>query len=447
MKKFLPGCAALFFLSAGAPALATDMPIKAPVYQAPAPFSWSGIYVGAHLGYGWGDFDVVDANIAPMQTTSLRPSGWFGGGQIGYNVQFASRWVLGLEIDISGSNLRDSGFTSPGNIAASGKVDYFGTVRTRLGYAMDRTLLYATGGLAWAHDKFDETTGSMNHDEYHSGWTIGAGLEYAFAPGWSAKIEYLYADLGRNREIVNDVSRFRTMDLTLNTVRVGINYRFGDPASAQSPARMPVKAAYAPASIWNGSYLGLHGGYAWASHDVFNGSFIVPETSKLDPKGWFGGFQSGYNWRFAPTWVFGLEADTSFGRVRDSGLSSPSSRTVSAKIDDLSTARARLGYAVDRTLVYGTGGLAVAHDKYSEFAGATGIMRPDRYHVGWTVGGGIEYAFDPMWSAKIEYLYADLGRDKEVIAGINRTVDLTMSTVKVGLNYQGSVLERLFGGR
>ena len=118
MKKFLLGGAAFFVLSAVA-ANAADMPIKAPDYKAPAPFSWTGYYVGGHIGYGWGDFDVVDANIGPTQTTHLHPSGWFGGGQIGYNVQFASRWVLGLEIDISGSDLRDSGFTSPSNIAAS----------------------------------------------------------------------------------------------------------------------------------------------------------------------------------------------------------------------------------------------------------------------------------------------------------------------------------------
>ena len=125
--------AALVF---GAPANAADAPIKGPYYKAAPVFSWTGFYIGAHVGYGWGDaFDgaaFVDID------------GAFGGAQLGYNWQFNRNWVFGIETDISASDIGVGGFN----------VDWFGSTRVRLGYAMDRTLFYATAGIGYAGTNF-----------------------------------------------------------------------------------------------------------------------------------------------------------------------------------------------------------------------------------------------------------------------------------------------------
>ena len=445
MKKLLLGSAAFLLLSAGV-ASATDMPIKAPVYKAAAPFSWSGLYVGAHGGYGWGKDRFFDGSIIGGETSNFDPRGGFGGLQIGYNQQLGgTNWVLGTEFDISWGRLKDSALSSTIALPGTIKIDMFGTDRARLGYAFDRTLVYVTGGMAWSNNDVGLTGGALrNFDGYHVGWTAGAGLEYAFDPRWSVKIEYLYADLGKSKHLLLGGIPESTNGLSLNMVRAGINYRFGNPVESRSA--MPVKG-YAAAPLWTGSYIGVHAGYGWS--DVAYSDGLAAQTSQLNPSGGFGGFQSGYNWQFAPSWVFGLEGDSSYASLKDRGVTSPGAVPITAKIDDFSTVRARLGYVVDRTLFYGTGGLAYSHQKIQETAGGVAVSTVKAYQVGWTAGGGIEYSINLDWSAKIEYLYADFGKDRYRYLGalgIN-PLDLTMNTVKVGLNYHGPVLERFFGGR
>lgn len=209
MKRLLLSGAALAVLAIAAPAFAADMPSRRPVYKA-APalpiFNWTGFYAGVHGGYGWGD------------AANLDPSGWFGGGQIGYNWQFAPNWVWGVEADIAGADLNDnSGFGTLANV----KTNVFGTARVRLGYTVDRTMVYGTGGFAWAHTRASD--GLFRDDQSNYGWTIGAGIEHAFAPNWSAKLEYLYADYGDDRYFLTAPTR---VDLKTSTVKVGINYLF-----------------------------------------------------------------------------------------------------------------------------------------------------------------------------------------------------------------------------
>src|SRR5690349_8999500 len=183
MKKFLLTGAALAVLAVATPALAADMAARGPVYKAPAAaplFNWTGFYAGAHVGYGWGD------------ASGLSTDGWFGGGQIGVNYQFAPNWVWGVEADISGGEI------DGGNAAASRfKNDVFGTARLRLGYTVDRVMFYGTGGLAWADSK--ATLVGVSDSQTNFGWALGAGIEYAFAPNWTAKIEYMHADYGSDR--------------------------------------------------------------------------------------------------------------------------------------------------------------------------------------------------------------------------------------------------------
>jgi outer membrane immunogenic protein len=442
MKKLLLGSAAFLLLGAGV-ASATDMPIKAPVYKVAAPFSWEGLYVGVHAGYGWGDYKFVDDLTAGGQTATLHPGGWLGGFQIGYNGYLAPNWVLGSEIDFSAADIKANGITSPSAFPVTAKIDFLGTSRLRLGYAMDRTLLYATGGMAWAHVKANESSAGVllvAPDTYHVGWTIGGGLEYAFDRRWSVKVEYLYADLGKYNNIAG-VNIIRSGDLTLSTVKAGLNYRFGDPAPSASA--LPLKAR-PMAWSWNGSYIGAHAGYGRGDfHAIDN---IVPGfVTNLHPSGWFGGLQSGYNWQFAPNWLFGIETDDSFSGIKQSGFDVPAANPTHVKIDGFDTIRARLGYVMDRSLVYGTGGFALAHVKFNE----TTLSQWKDYQGGWTIGGGWEYAIDAKWSAKIEYLYADFGRNTDVVNTIGglapRSTTLTMNTVKAGLNYKFDLGELLRG--
>ncbi|BCP52799.1 porin [Kaistia sp. 32K] len=210
----------------------------APPEPVPAPaFSWTGLYLGGHAGYGWGDFtsDPTDAY------GGLKPDGFFGGGQVGYNYQFDNRLVLGVEADVSFGSLKDDIDTVIGDpseaaveIAYSTKIDTFGTVRGRLGYAADRFLPYVTGGLAWARADlaFSNTItvdgqqlvhNAASNKQTYTGWTIGAGVEYAVTNNITAKLDYLYADLG-SRDF--DLGTPVQADLKVQTVQVGLNYKF-----------------------------------------------------------------------------------------------------------------------------------------------------------------------------------------------------------------------------
>jgi len=457
LKKLLTaGIAAAAFY--GAPALAADLPVKAPVFSAPVPFSWAGIYVGANGGYAWGrDRSEYGVPGATALTTALDPQGALGGVQVGYNAYFSPNWLLGYELDFSGGDIKASGLASD-LTPANSKTDYFGTARARIGYAADHWLIYGTGGAAWTHNKFVESAPGTPGDsiftrnQYYVGWVAGAGVEYAVDRNWSLKAEYLYANLGKEKDGtlpagVSTVSRFT--EQTLNVVRIGVNYRFDDSAPNAATSAYPVKASpVAVASAWSGNYVGANAGYGWGRFDAFDSVGLGgPQTISLNPAGGFGGFQTGYNWHFAPRWIVGLESEISFGSLSQSGFSTPSAFATNVKIQWIDTERARIGFlATNEMLIYGTGGVALAHDKLNEINGAgTTVMSLDQYRVGWTAGGGVEYAWSPQWSAKFEYLYSDVGGYRDT-RSTNRTADLTLNTVKVGLNYHGSLLEILFGG-
>ena len=215
-KRLLLSGIVLATLALAAPASAADRPGRGPAYKAPpmALFNWTGFYIGGHAGYGWGEAE------------NLEPTGWFGGGQIGYNWQYAPNWVFGLEADLSGGDINDRGGVAP---LADTKTNYFGTARARLGYTVDRVMVYGTGGLAWAHNRANDGLG-VRDDATHVGWAAGAGVEYAFAPNWSTKLEWIYADYGNKNYALTAPTR---VDLTDNSVKLGVNYRFGGPISAR----------------------------------------------------------------------------------------------------------------------------------------------------------------------------------------------------------------------
>jgi outer membrane immunogenic protein len=187
-----------------------EMPTKAPLYS--APYNWTGFYLGINGGGGFGR-----SNWNGAGTGSLNTSGAVVGGTIGYNWQF-NQTVFGLEGDADWSSIRGSASCTFGSCET--RNDYLATVRGRLGYAFDRFMPYVTGGLAIGNVKANSPVSST--DNTRAGWTVGGGLEFAIAGPWTAKVEYLYADLGKN----SCAACGGDVDFKTNVVRAGLNYRF-----------------------------------------------------------------------------------------------------------------------------------------------------------------------------------------------------------------------------
>ena len=224
MKRFVVAglvVAGLGFLALAAmPASAADLPrgstYKAPAYA--AQYNWTGFYLGINGGGGFGDSSWNGFAV------SNSPSGGMIGGTAGYNWQAAgSPWVFGLEGDIDWTNLKDS--TACGALNCQTKNNWFGTVRGRVGYAFDRFLPYFTGGLAIGNVEANRT-GFIGSTSTNAGWTVGVGLEGVIAGNWTAKLEYLYADLGGTTCSAVACGVATNVDLTVNVVRGGLNYRF-----------------------------------------------------------------------------------------------------------------------------------------------------------------------------------------------------------------------------
>lgn len=216
-------------------AIAADLPVKAqPLPAAVAAFTWTGIYVGGHVGYGWARKEWSDPFEIPPGIGSHNATGWLGGIQGGADYQIGN-FVLGVEGQYSWADLKGD-HVNPFDIPdiLTTKVSSVATVAGRLGYAVDRVLFYAKGGGAWIRDKHTivdlgivEATASATR----SGWLAGGGIEYAFWNNFSAKLEYNYMDFGTRRLSFTDLEGGPNFPLdirqNLQTVTLGVNYRFG----------------------------------------------------------------------------------------------------------------------------------------------------------------------------------------------------------------------------
>jgi outer membrane immunogenic protein len=215
------GIAVAALLVAPIAARAADFPrssYKAPEYV--APFSWTGFYVGLNAGYGWGNSNWSGSG----DDFQVAPKGFMGGGTLGYNWQTGA-FVLGLEGDIDYMNLKG---TAPSEFCATCtfKDTWLGTLRGRVGYSFDRWLPYLTAGAAYGNVYMATNNGSATGTK--QGWTAGAGVEYAFAGAWSAKLEYLYVDLGSVTcaQAACGFATDESVSFKANIVRAGVNYRF-----------------------------------------------------------------------------------------------------------------------------------------------------------------------------------------------------------------------------
>jgi outer membrane immunogenic protein len=220
MRRVLFSTISLLALSA-ASALAADIPRAAPAYRAPVAvpvFNWTGGYIGINAGYGWGRSDWSGFGA------DADPSGGLAGLTLGYNWQAAGPWVFGIEGDINWSDIKGDFVNAACRFGCEIKNQWFGTARGRVGYAMDRVMPYLTGGLAFG-DVRTTINGVAGARDTNVGWTLGGGIEGAITPNWTAKLEYLYVDLG-------DVScgvlacAAATPDFQSHIVRAGLNYKF-----------------------------------------------------------------------------------------------------------------------------------------------------------------------------------------------------------------------------
>jgi outer membrane immunogenic protein len=219
-------------------ASAADLSRKAPVrpIAAAVPFTWTGVYLGGHVGYGWANSRWSD--LTSGESVSVKNNGALGGGQIGFNYQTGA-WVVGLEADYSASGIKGAStvFVDPvdGDVATiNPHLRWTSLVTARVGYAFDRYLPYIKGGVAFGDIRYsfaNLTTGQTGGTTIpRTGWTVGAGLEVALDNNWSVRAEYDYISFGNKTKALPDedgaIQQVGTRHSS-HQIRLGVNYRFG----------------------------------------------------------------------------------------------------------------------------------------------------------------------------------------------------------------------------
>ena len=219
--------------------------------------------------------------------------------------------------------------------------------------------------------------------------------------------------------------------------------------TAAGAADLPTKAVVYKADPnfnWNGFYAGANLGYGWGTRNEIttNPAGAIVGAGSVNPRGWLGGGQAGYNWVLAPSWLLGIEGDFSFADFKD--VENSPVATGNSRANWFATMRGRLGYTANNWLVYGTGGAAWTHntDNRTINAGlpsAGETSSPSSVFSGWTAGGGVEYGFASSWTAKLEYLYmrfpnanVDFAYSVPAAARHGATT-LDANVVRLGVNY------------
>ena len=496
-------------------------------------FTWTGLYVGGQMGYGFGDNDgwvswATAQGQSGQSNLGRGAQGVIGGAHVGYNQQF-DRVVLGVEGSVDGATLTKNmlilapsivgqalNFGLPwigGNVTGTVRSGIQGSVRARAGYALGRLLPYVTGGVAFGSfysdgqmfgtdlDGVTNFAASGTKSATRVGWTLGAGLEYAINNHWSARVEYRYTDFG-HLAISTDPSAIDAAfaldrKLDQHQVQVGFSYKLGPletepmdaPRIVKGPAvagnDLPKLAGAAPSEPfvmnWTGFYLGAQIGYGYGDNDgsityatpgglagqsnLGSSAIVTGGGTNINGEaiGVIGGAHLGYNKQF-DKWVVGVEGAVD-PTVMSRGVSinvpnSAADPTGALGIGATATGsiwstiqgsvRARAGYAFDRMLFYGTGGLALgAFGSNFQIYGTDTTLAPfyaadqrSATRAGWTLGGGVEYAVNTHWSVRGEYRYTDFGHMGDLPAassmGVAYAADrhLDQNQVQVGLSYK-----------
>jgi outer membrane immunogenic protein len=491
MKNGYLVCVALAALVTAGTAQAADVNV-ASVNKAPPPIgsSWTGFYAGLGAGFRTSRTDLTTTSATfgtpPTTVTLVAPSQPFDGTgfrvapYVGFNWQFAPRWVAGIEGDaaVASQTTTRAGFaSSPGREASfdnsdslAVKATWDASLRLRLGYLLTpATMMYGTGGVAWQHFQVKSTCAGLGcgqaeltpavitDSRTRTGWTLGGGLETAVGDHWLLRVEYRYADFGEPDSAIVRTTPFSNSPLVDNfdvavrthTATFGLAYKFGDPiASGDSEKAFGALAADRQPAVmpWSGSYFGAALGARVSRADLTTTSLTLAGIS-LDLAGPVLGqpFDGtalraspylGYNWRFARRWIVGIESD--FGLARQStemgGLEfSPaafggnSEDVLAMRTTWDASLRGRLGFLLTpATLAYATGGVAFQHyDVISTCASSNrcqsvsfspAVVENSATKTGWTIGGGLETALSGHWLARGEYRYADFGTRSFTIA-------------------------------
>jgi len=473
-----------------AAAQAADLPRKAPPLPVVAS-PWDGLYAGVQGGYSWANSsgtlsEIVGGNAIPW---TLHPQGFIVGGHAGYGRQIGSV-VVGVEADLewaghnSKTTLPDRRFAPFGFPTTDfvSDLNWLASVRGRVGIPFGNTLVYGTGGFAAADVVTKYFPGGFplsfaNLSKVRPGWTVGAGVEHAFAPGWSGRAEYRYTELDSPSFYEVPFFSFNATDrnhFNFHALRVGVSYRPDSLPGARPQPSVSSLFAVLPASRWTGFYGGAHLG--GARNQTTGETFGLPEPgfaftphaiSGLDSTGLLGGVQLGYNHQFGQ-FVLGVEHDVSFTDLKSSAGGAtvavtagagnqPVNFTHTSKLETLASLRGRVGFAPnDKWLVYGTGGIAYGRVNATTTAALPGVATTffgsrDDTLVGWIAGVGAQYALSDRWSVRGEYLHYDLGEMN--VVGLPAPPDPTVQTqatfgwrgdiLRVGVDYRFGVPQAL----
>jgi outer membrane immunogenic protein len=426
--------------------IAADLPLKAKPIVA-ATFDWSGVYIGAHAGYGGGMKDWEPGGISQADFIAR---GALAGGQIGINKQLGS-FVFGMELagswaDISGRqhfDITGPAFISSAFLDHASKIDGLATIAGRAGLAADRWFVFAKAGLSAAHEKHSanflvvavggNTNISAGGNEVRYAPMLGFGSEYALDGNWSVFGEYDFHYFGARTipfrgtttagALSGPISFDQRIDQSIHVAKVGVNYRWGGVAIDPSyPAVRP-----GAGNNWTGGYVGVQGGYGWGSRQWADGFGAPRPDYRTD--GWLAGGTIGANAQ-AGSFVFGVEGEILGTGIRGNQTAAvpvvgATSQTniFDSKIDWLALATARAGYVVGSNLMlYGKGGVAIAEEKHTLNLAQTGptttaLLSAQVIHTGVVAGAGAEYAIAPNWSVKAEYDYVRMFQQAVMLAG------------------------------
>ena len=327
--------------------LAADLGLKDTATPAPALYDWTGLYIGGHTAYAWGTSNWAASTIGgdvfargsldfAQPINSFSESGsFFNGAQVGYNFMLANRFVIGAEADFSAPSFPSVEGLSVGGVTAlaspagglqtySESVLNSGTIRGRIGYVpamWPGILLYATGGFAWTYDQLALIQANGFEEDsvlFRMGWAAGAGVEVPFIPHWTARLEYLHTDYGKDTTTFPISGQRFASDLSLDEVRLGVNYKFDD--NTEGSAKDPK----AP-SLINPDDISIHGqmtatiqGYP-AISSLYQGQNSLPhggETREVADATLYAGFRL---WGGAELWI-DPEIDQGFGIGDTHGL-------------------------------------------------------------------------------------------------------------------------------
>ena len=424
---------------------------------------WTGLYIGAHLGNAASDSNWNSITGAPLPSPfggHFTGGGIVGGIQAGYNQQFGS-WVLGIEGEASLADINGGVQCAAAVFSCDAKIGGLGTVSGRIGYVIGDFLFYGKGGAAWLYQTATMTPNPAGpwsdvwqSGRTRSGWMLGAGAEYALSTRVSAKLEYNYLTFGQKNLNFADPSGNMAnvgLDQNIHLLKFGLNYKLtGAPLTSSSSVSRDASSS----SLWNGIYAGVHTGGGWGTSDWQSASgallplsnFRFPGSDTVD--GMLAGAQIGFN-RQIGSLVAGGEIEATWSNINGfakcaTGSAPPDiwNFTCRSRIDAMGTFAGRLGWAHDDFLVYGKLGAALAKER-SVVArdGFPGTFTEDTLRWGYLLGAGLEYAFTPAWSGKIEYNYLDFGTRSASLRdqfGNTSDVDIGLKThlFKMGLNYK-----------